>query len=414
MKKMQITLILVILGIAILITLLHRRSVLERSAPPIRIENGRFISRETGEIFAARGFNYVRLARGHSTFKPSVYDRERAVKFFRHMEENNFNAVRVFIFGLFDNRRSIHGAGAAATPEDEAQYLDNLAEFLLLAKDHGILVVPCIESLPRTKHYRKRLQKDLHNISEKNNECLNQSYIDAKCRYIRDIIRGLRKRDPAALSAVLSWELQNECCFWIEPPFSLDKGTVTPANGVTYDLATDKETLADDMAVYWIDQLAAAIRREIPDALVSADMFTYHAVRRKGPGDFSVGAAGWLNRYPFNPTALLRSSVDIIDIHVYATDGKSFLANMESIEHEKFMQSIKQHGNKAVMVGEFGVFKEVFTEINDAAAWMPKFIDLINDQLNAAGWMYWTYDTDEQERLWNAMHEDGRIFDAIK
>ncbi len=379
---------------------------------PVRIEKNKFVLNSTGAAFVPRGFNHVRLdlegKGGHATFSPFVYDRDRVKTAFKHMSECGFNVVRVFINGLRGQRGCMFKDRKAQTPDPA--YLDNFAEFLLLAKEHGILVVPCLDWFPEAGPYLDSLAERVENIGPLNNHYLNPAFIDAKRHYLRDVICELRKRDPATLSAVFCWDLMNEVCFPLaEPPFSLTEGRVTPANGVTYNLATDKERLADDMAIYWVDQLAVAIRAEIPDALINANVFTYHAVGRKGPGDFHQSKAGWQNRYPFRPTALLRSSADVIDIHIYAEDAADLDNDLESIEHHKLRAGLVAAPGKAQIVGEFGVFKRCFAELNAGAKWVDQMAKRFPD-LGFAGWIYWTYDTDEQEQLWNAMSGDAAIF----
>ena len=382
---------------------------------PIRIEQGRFLLQATGEPYQPRGFNYVRLDLpghgGHATFSPFLYDRKRVETAFQHMERNGFNVVRVFINGLWGRRGCMFASREATVPDPV--YLDNLAEFLLLAKSHGILVVPCFEFFPMSAPYREGLNEQAENIGPANRAYLEETHIKAKQRYLRDVIRELRKRDPACLAAILCWDLMNEVCFSLgHAPFSLDKGTVTPANGKEYDLATQKEQLADDMAIHWVDQMADAIHAEIPDALVNANVFTYHAVGRAGPGDFHQEKAGWKNRYPFRPTALLRSKADIIDIHLYAPNEQTLLADLASVEHARLLAGLKANPTKALVVGEFGVFRDRFPALPDAAAWMGRLSRRI-PQLGAAGWLYWTYDCDEQERLWNAMSGKAEILEAL-
>ncbi len=188
---------------------------------------------------------------------------------------------------------------------------------------------------------------------------------------------------------------------------------VTPANGVTYDLATDKSRLADEMAVYWMDQMAEAIRSEIPEALINANVFTYHAVGREGPGDFHQDAAGWRNRYPFRPTALLRSKADIIDLHFYSDSDDALAKDLASVEHEELLKRLHETPGKALLVGEFGAFKSRFPELPAAAQWMSVLAAKF-PALGFRGWLYWTYDTDEQEELWNGRSGNDVIYRVLR
>ena len=65
-----------------------------------------------------------------------------------------------------------------------------------------------------------------------------------------DFARAIKDYDPELLTTVFSYELDNETFFIAnQPPFSIMKGTCTPANGKTYDLASEQalQDMVDDM-----------------------------------------------------------------------------------------------------------------------------------------------------------------------
>ena len=102
----------------------------------------------------------------------------------------------------------------------------------------------------------------------------------------------------------------------------------------------------------------------------------------------------------------------MIDIHLYPADEKTLLADMKSIEHAKLLAGLKANPSKALIVGEFGVFDTRFPKLSDAATWMGQLARRL-PELGAAGWIYWTYDCHEQERLWNAMSDQAQILQAL-
>jgi hypothetical protein len=328
------------------------------------------------------------------------------------MARHGFNAVRVFLNGSRGRRGCL-----VAEPDDDGlsgAYLDNLTDFLLKGLENGILTVPCFELMPETGPYRAGLGERVENVGRFNNHYLNPAFIQTKVRYISDVIRGIAARAPQALEAVLCWDVMNELCYALgEPPFSLETGSVTPANGVTYDLTKDKARLADDMAVHWVDAMADAVRAEIPDALVNANVFTYRAVGRTGVGDFHQDPAGWKNRYPFRPLALLQSKADVIDVHLYCADRAELARDLDSIEHGKLMEGMLTQPGKVAIVGEFGAFINPFPDVNRAAAWMGELAHQAIPEHGFAGWLHWTYDCDEQTELWNAMSRNGAILKAL-
>ncbi len=402
-------------GLVVLATLVSIGDVTAAESVPVRIEQNRFVFSDTGQPFQPRGFNLVRLdlkeGGEHATFSPLLYDRQQIGRTLQHMADGGYNVVRVFI-NCYWRRRGTLLESADAT-QLSAAYLDNLTDFLLQAKQRGVLVIPCFEGLPEAGPYRQFLQPRIENLRGASRMYLHPGYIEAKQAYLRDVIRALRQRAPTTLQAVFCWDLMNEVCFPMgAPPFSLDQGTVTPANGITYDLATEKERLADEMAVYWVDRMADAVRSEIPGALINVNLFTYGAVGRTGPGDFHQDQAEWRNRYSFRPTALLRSKADIIDIHFYSDREEAFAADLASIEFEQLSTRLREYPDKALLVGEFGAFKSRFSQLPEAAAWVTRLADLF-PQRGFQGWLYWTYDTDEQEELWNGMSDGGVMFRAL-
>ena len=91
---------------------------------------------------------------------------------------------------------------------------------------------------------------------------------------------------------------------------------------------------------------------------------------------------------------------------------ETLLTDMKSVEHAELLAGLKADPSKALIVGEFGVFDTPFPKLSDAAAWMGQLSRRL-PELGAAGWIYWTYDCDEQERLWNAMSGKAEILQAL-
>jgi hypothetical protein len=149
-----------------------------------------------------------------------------------------------------------------------------------------------------------------------------------------------------------------------------------------------------------------------PGILINVNVFTFAAVGRTGPGDFHSAQAGWRNRVPFRPLAIARSKADMIDVHFYLATLERYRHDLASIEFEELQEAAAAAG-KPLIVGEFGMFKDQFGGDFQAACrflrdeWLPE----LNRDWH--GWLYWTYDTDEQPRLWNAAHSDFAIFKIL-
>ncbi len=385
---------------------------LDVPAPAVTIEQGAFIEGASGEPFFPRGFNYIRLfpGRSHNTFDPEHYDTEALDETLQRWHGDGFNVVRVFI-----NTHS-RAAGTIASQDQKglsAAYVANVADFLDRARRNHIAVMLCTESFPWVAPYRNVLRRPDPALDQPNASYLAAGHIEAKARFLQDLIRGLHEASPTCLGAIFSYDLQNEFCFHGGPPFTLASGTLKAANGKTYTLPDQGQELADDGAVYFINRMVDAIHEVHPRALVSASVFTYAAVSRTGPGDFSVKKAGWQNRIPFRPLAILNSKADFLDLHFYSADAEAWQRDLASVEFEQVKRLAGELG-KPIIVGEFGAFKRPFPTVEPAAAWMGTWAAMLVEN-GFVGWLHWTYDTHEQsEQLWHACDGQDAIYRALK
>jgi hypothetical protein len=361
-----------------------------------------------------RGFNYIRLddppGGKHTTLALGGYDAERAARMLADASRAGFNCVRVFV----SVESGLPGSAYYRTPDGgvSAEFVGNFVSFLRLARAHGVLVVPTFEGQPMTERYRRMAALARRGVSPGNLMYLDSGRVEAREAFFVEFLSAAKERDEGALSAVLAFDIQNESCFRVGYPFTSPGGAFAAADGRVYDLAREKSELADDAAVWWTDRMCDAIRSVLPEALIDVNVFTYNAVGRSGPGDFSVKDEGWRNRYPFRPLSLVRSKADIIDIHLYPGDEAEYSADLRSIEFEELSRAAARRG-KVLFVGEFGAFKARFPRVGDAAAWMSRLAPRIVED-GFAGWLYWTYDGLEQERLWHAKESDGAIFRALR
>jgi len=390
------------------------------AAGPVVVENGSFTEKKTGAQFFPVGFNYVDLRTNevgnvfHDTFNPNRYDSAIASTNLAEIAAGGFNTVRVFI----ETRVGPSGVALTSTSTELSPgYMLAVADFLEQAHTHGIYVLITFESFPWTTRYAAYVY-DVPNIEWNNTGYLNPGHIAAKRLYMADFIQKLTELVPDRMvDTVFAFDPQNEACHYLSaPPFSLSSGTVTPANGITYDLSStsNKVQLADEMAVYWTDQMAEEIHLQAPGALVDINVFTYHAVGRS-IGDFSLygttNAYDWRDRYPFRPEALAASDADLMDIHFYTGNSTDLQNDLASIEFDEVTTAWNAVG-RPMIVGEFGAFKSAFPVLSGAALWKRAETDVFAAK-GFQGWLYWTYDIDPQEQLWNAKSDSGEIFDAM-
>jgi hypothetical protein len=376
----------------------------------VALRDGQFVERASGRPVALRGFNYIRLFHGHGTFDPAHYDGAAASAVFRRLHGDGFNVVRVFISTQVDAPGAVALQGQAGLSRD---YLRNAADFLMRARRERVVVILSMEQFPRVSPYTERLEPLPASIHGLNAAYLAPGYLRAKEKYLGAFIAGLQQVEPRCLEAVCAYDLSNELCFFGAPPFTLAGGTVTAPNGHTYRLPEQRQALADDAAVFYINRMCAAIRAAQPDALVCAGVFTYRAVGKTGPGDFRLDKAGWKNRYPFRPLAILRSQADFLDLHFYPSNAAEFERDLQSIEFPAVQRAARELG-KPVVAGEFGAFKGTFPTAAGAAQWMAELGGRYA-ALGCAGWLYWTLDTHEQSsELWHARDADDLIYRRLR
>jgi endo-1,4-beta-mannosidase len=116
-------------------------------------------------------------------------------------------------------------------------------------------------------------------------------------------------------------------------------------------------------------------------------------------------------RFPARPLALAKSKADYLDIHLYSTDADSLAADLKSVEFDEVRGACTK-AKKPIIMGEFGAFKANFSTASAAAQAMASHLKWTREA-GFSGFLYWTYDTDEQIRLWNALSGEGQIMKTL-
>jgi hypothetical protein len=274
-------------------------------------------------------------------------------------------------------------------------------------------VVPSLNYLPRSRYYRETIQPNRNRIRGHNQYYLQNGFITAKCRYLKEFVSTIKQHRPSLLSTIFAFELENETRFVADkPPFSLQRGTLRTANGQTYQLHNprQKQRMADENVIHWVNRCTEAVKSVDPEAMVGVDVFTFRAVGRSGPGRLGSETSHDA-RFPARPTALACSRVSYIDIHSYPHSQKTLVKDLKSVEFAR-LRRICRRRNKPLIMGEFGAFKKHFGNLNAAAQNMERYVHRLFGY-GFQGFIYWTYDTDEQEKLWNAKSGRGQIFRAL-
>lgn len=348
---------------------------------------GELFDRVTGKRYVARGANLVRLDGYHVTLTPGYYDPTRIEATLTRMERDGYNVVRVF----HDHRRGGLGTDAALP----AAYLDNTADLLRRAKAHRLTVMLTQDWPPDGAAYGFSSDPRIEDV---NSLYLSRGGVGANARFFRDFAAGLVARG-APLDALLAYELRNELHFTDRyPPFSLGSGTVTTANGKTYDLssADERTRMLEEGLVFWIDRMREAILAVDPTALVAVGFFQPH-----GPNPSRVGD----DRLIETKAAILSSSADFIDLHGYPGGELDLRQLVENF-------GLPRVTKKPILLGEFGAGRDYYPTAEDAVRALVEW-QIESCRYGFDGWLAWTWDSTEQPEFWNALDAGGAIERAL-
>ncbi len=375
------------------------------TAPRIAIRDGQFISTDTGNSFFPRGFNYTRMESPgirHNVFNTGSYDADRASGMFLDVAGQGFNMVRVFMpeWAVDDPASHDHIS-------DEV--FDNLLDFLEKARAHGVRVILSMLHCPAS------MVKEPFSGMDDPDFVFNESRLQAKALYHRNVIRRIRSRDPGLLSTVFSHEHGNELCFYADRhPFAMNEGMLNFA-GRSYNMESAEEIqrLTDDGTLRYARILNDAVKEEDPDALFSINIFTFSAVGRTGPGRLHLDKTQD-RRFPARALVLASSDIDYLDIHLYSEDLRGSQRDLESIEWGATRELLVKNGKPAI-IGEIGIYRDRFTDPESAAGHVRMILPVMLKS-GMQGFLYWTYDSDEQyEQLWHARDRSNpAILTALK
>jgi hypothetical protein len=350
--------------------------------------------RVSGQAFVARGANYVRLAQQgsaglyHSTFNLGEYDGPRADEALNRMRTGGFNVVRVFLSGACrDNCVGDRLRGISA------RYAADVADFLRLAKAHGLYVIVTIDGLPTETRYETMLNSEPRTFVEGANlDFLTAGGVQANATFWADFAAELIKQ-RAATDVLLAYELRGEAHFdGRAKPFTLTAGLVPTPNGRTYDMASQaqKDAMLDDGLVFWIQRVRAAIRAVDPTALVAIG--------------FSPSSSG-AERLIRTRAAIRGSSADFVDLHASPRLDLTLPQYMESF-------GVDGTETKPVVLGEVGAFKAAFPSLDETPYALQGW-QRDSCRFGVEGWLVRTWDTEEQPELWNALSGGGTIERAL-
>jgi len=379
----------------------------------------------TGAPFIARGANYVRLARNsagvvyHSTFEPGRYDQQKAVAFLSQMRHDGYNTARVFIdpgSNAADNRGI--GGGIGTTDKIYGPYMDNVAAFVKAAIALGIYTMPSLAYFPTNSYYWGIVGRaggaTPINMDGQNVSYMERGHVLAKAEYVANFATALLDRiGQEQGTAILAYQSDNEAFFETnKAPFNKLSGTVTPFNGITYEMSDfrQRQEAADASLVEYTIRIKQALTAADPDALLAMGFFAFQAVGKTGPDGFAVHCETCPSgqRYWYPGTAGIvsqRGAIDMIDLHMYEHHGTPVLD-----AHE-----MRQRTDPYI-IGEFGALKSFFgNDIMQAASGMR---DLQREgcALGAKGYLFFTWDTTDALASLDhffTMSEQGGVINGV-
>jgi hypothetical protein len=363
-----------------------------------------FFERSTGNAFTPRGSNYTRLATltdpngnpffGHSTFSVGLYDATHAETALAAMQASEYNIVTIILQGCCTGTIGDLAGGLSSA------YIANVVDFLHRAKARGIAVVFASQWLPNYGGFQAVLGGCYPQFDDINLTNLSSCGINATKLFFQDLVQALINQS-APMDAIFAYEIWDEYYYSINAaPLNATSGTVTAANGQTYDMSSpaSKQQMMDDGLVFFTDQIRTAIQTLDPTALVTISFFPPQSPNPSRPGD-----PRFITIYP----AIARSTVDYVDVHPYP-----IVLNLTMDQAVQNIGFVGFQQQKPVLMGEYGAFVWAYPTVANAAAGLQSW-QAQSCPYNFKGWLLWTWDTDEQPELWNGMSQGGVIQQAL-
>lgn len=359
----------------------------------IDVDGAGFVDTRTGEAFVPRGVNLLRKlgGGGGDQLFGAGYDLDWLDEQLEQISALGFNTVRFFLDMCMECTSTADGL--------RADYLDALAEVLTRIEAHGLTALPTSNDVP-DPGFSDRLP-----CCEPFGGYRNSLYLSAEghaiaAEYWTRLIEGVRERG-APTHHVLGWELVNEQFVLRDvAPISLTTGTVTTADGATYDLADDDavaEMVVENVRAY-IQTVGDAIRSVDDGALVTIGYFSAEDPR----AGRTAGDARWVV-----PRQIMRDgAVDFFDLHAYPGLGGTWDGIAPAFGLAGFRPSYP------VLLGEFGAFEDAYPDSDEAAAAMARW-QAESCDVGFGGWLLWFWGSDRDDEVVTAEAHDAAVARAV-
>jgi hypothetical protein len=371
-----------------------------------------FFDRTTGNVFTPRGNDYVRLAvqtwpyggppAYHSALNVGLYDAKGVEAALALMQTGGYNTLRIWLNGCCHDNTLGNPAGGLSSA-----YLANVVDFLQRAKNHNIFVILTIDWVPLFGGYSDQYASCGQQFNDYNTLNLCAGGVKANMSFFHDLVHDLIEQ-KAPLDAILAYELRNEYYYFSDkPPLSWTSGTVTTADGQTYDMnsQSSRQQMMDNGLTYFTNQVRAAIVALDPTALVTVGFFV-----PQGPNPTRIGDTRLIQVYPM----MANSTADFVDLHAYALAGGLTVA--QNVQNFGFMGFQQQ---KPIVMGEFGELQSDYP-IESVAATVAHDWQVQSCLYGFKGWVWFTWDTTNAEydlvggpRYWSVALGSGLINEAL-
>jgi hypothetical protein len=361
--------------------------------------------RSTLTSFTPRGVNYALLVPVLDYYEDRLlavgfYDHQRTQADFQALAAADYNTVRISVDGCTSGEGCIGLQGGQGL---NPAYLDNLTDLLKLASDNQLFVLLASNGLPELGGYAALANQGsgASFAPGRNSLLLTQAGIQASQQYWADLIVGLAERE-APFEIILGWELLSEGYYeYDQPPFSLRSGTVTAANGKTYDMfmVAQKQGMGVDGMRYYISQLRQIILAYDPTALLSMGFFAPDRPNAWREGD---------DRQVDTASLLSYSELDFFDLHVNPGEGLSMAEAAENF-------GLGAHVSKPVVMGAVGASTWSYPQVAEGAIAVQDWI-AASCNYGFNGWLYNGYYPSPaglQDPTWGFVDERNALLNAL-
>jgi len=225
------------------------------------------------------------------------------------------------------------------------------------------------------------------NFEELNAKYLSFPGLETSKRYYSDFVNAL-KNTGAPLGAIMAYNIGDEVTFYDnKKPLSLNSG-ITHSIGGDFDMSksNDRERMIDISSVIWLNSIREVIKSLDTDSLITAQYFDPKAC-------IINNAKCEVHPYwPIADAALGGSSLDFIGLSMYPDWGISM--TQMAIDFQ-----IPITHQKPIIMLENSIKR------NPLSSTAPQTIlnwQVASCSIGITGWLYWTWDTTEQNQLANS------------